>query len=109
MPDHHTVDDVLRRSAEVEIPADVEARMRQQFTEFRSRLDRRRHPVRELAVSLFGTTVVPLGRGRRSAGHRCSRSSSSLAARTAAACMRRRYRASRLRDRCSTRWRWPRS
>ena len=54
MPDHHTVDDLLRRSAEVEIPADVEARMRQQFTDLRSRLDQRRHPVRELAVSLLG-------------------------------------------------------
>lgn len=53
MPDRHSVDDVLRRSIEVEIPADVEARMRQQFTEFRGRLDQRRHPVREWAASLF--------------------------------------------------------
>lgn len=54
MPDHHTVDDVLRRSAEVEIPPGVEARMQEQFTEFRRRLDERRHPVRERAASLLG-------------------------------------------------------
>ena len=52
MPDRHPVDDVLRRSVDVEIPADVEARMRQQFTEFRGRLTLRRHPVREWAASL---------------------------------------------------------
>lgn len=53
MPDDRDVDDVLRRSTEVEVPADVEARMRQQFTEFRNRLDRERHPARELAASLL--------------------------------------------------------
>jgi effector-binding domain-containing protein/outer membrane lipoprotein-sorting protein len=58
MPDRDPVDDVLRRSIEVEIPADVEARMRRQFTEFRARLDGRRRPVRELAASLLGQRPV---------------------------------------------------
>jgi effector-binding domain-containing protein len=58
MPDRDPVDDVLRRSTEVETPPDVEARMRRQFTEFRARLDKRRHPVRELAASLFGQRRV---------------------------------------------------
>ena len=58
MPDRHSVDDVLRRDTEVEIPADVEARMRQQFTEFRGRLDQRRHPVREWAAALLGQRPV---------------------------------------------------
>ena len=54
MSDRDPVDDVLRRSTEVEIPADVEARMRRQFTEFRARLDERRRPVTEVAAALFG-------------------------------------------------------
>jgi len=58
MPDHDPVDDVLRRSTEVEIPADVEARMRRQFTAFRARLDDRRRPVSELAASLLGQRPV---------------------------------------------------
>jgi effector-binding domain-containing protein len=53
MPDQHDVDDLLRRSTEVEIPADVEARMRQQFIEFRRHLDGRRHPVRERAALIL--------------------------------------------------------
>ncbi|MDO8835789.1 MAG: GyrI-like domain-containing protein [Vicinamibacterales bacterium] len=52
MPDRDPVDDVLRRNTEVEIPTDVEARMRQQFADFRSRLDQRRHPVREWATTI---------------------------------------------------------
>jgi hypothetical protein len=54
MTDHHDVDDLLRRSTDVEIPDDVEARMHRQFTEFRSRLDRGRHPVCERAALLLG-------------------------------------------------------
>jgi effector-binding domain-containing protein len=54
MPDRDPVDDVLRRITEVEIPADIEARMRRQFTEFRTRLDRGRRPAREWAASLVG-------------------------------------------------------
>jgi effector-binding domain-containing protein len=54
MPDHDDVDALRQRSTDVEIPADVEARMHRQCAEFRSRLDRRRHPVRERAISLLG-------------------------------------------------------
>ena len=58
MPDRDPVDDVLRRSTDVEVPADVEARMRRQFTEFRARLVERRRPVSELVASLFGKRPV---------------------------------------------------
>ena len=60
MPDDHAVDEVLRRSTDVEIPADLEARMRQQFTEFRSRLEREREPrpVHELMTSLLGRQAL---------------------------------------------------
>ena len=58
MRDRDSVDDVLRRSTEVEIPADVEARMRQQFSTFRARLGQRRHPMREWAASLIGRRPV---------------------------------------------------
>jgi effector-binding domain-containing protein len=54
MPDCDPVDDVLRRNTEVEIPTEVEARMRQQFTNFRRRLDQRRRPVRAWATTLAG-------------------------------------------------------
>jgi len=58
MPDRDPVDDVLRRSTDVEVPADVEARMRRQFTEFQARLVERRRPVSELVASLFGQRPV---------------------------------------------------
>jgi effector-binding domain-containing protein len=58
MPDRDPVDNLLRRSTAVEIPADVEARMRRQFTDFRSRLEQRRHPLRELAASLAGQRPI---------------------------------------------------
>jgi effector-binding domain-containing protein len=53
MPDRDPVDDVLRRHTQVEIPAEVEARMRRQLTAFRTRVVRSRPPVREQVASLF--------------------------------------------------------
>ena len=52
MTDHDPVDDVLRSTTEVEIPAEVEARMRQQFAEFRTRLEQGGHPVRQWPAML---------------------------------------------------------
>jgi effector-binding domain-containing protein/outer membrane lipoprotein-sorting protein len=52
MPDDHIVDDMLRRSSDVEVPADVEARMRQQFSGFRNRLGQPRQTLRETAAAL---------------------------------------------------------
>jgi hypothetical protein len=52
MPDRDPVDDVIRRSVDVEIPADVEAGMRRQFTEFAARLGHERRPLREGVASL---------------------------------------------------------
>jgi hypothetical protein len=52
MSERDRVDVVLGRSSDVEIPADVEARMRQQFTEFRACLDGRRPHVSERVASL---------------------------------------------------------
>jgi outer membrane lipoprotein-sorting protein/effector-binding domain-containing protein len=55
MPDRDPVDDVLRRNTEAQIPADVEAQMRQQFSDFRHRLpERHRNPVREWVTTLAG-------------------------------------------------------
>jgi effector-binding domain-containing protein len=58
MLDRDPMDDLLRRGAEVEIPADVEARMHGQFAEFRTRLDGRRRPVSASVVWLVGLRSV---------------------------------------------------
>jgi effector-binding domain-containing protein len=58
MPDRDPMDDLLQRSTAVEIPAEVEARMRRQFIDFRSRLEGRRHPMRELAAFLAGRRPI---------------------------------------------------
>ncbi len=52
MSDDHIVDDLLRRSSDVKVPPDVEARMRQQFGEFRSRLDQPRRTLGQMAAAL---------------------------------------------------------
>lgn len=52
MPDRHPVDELLGRSAGVEIPPEVETRMRQQLAAFRARLDREQPPFRERAALL---------------------------------------------------------
>ena len=44
----HIVDDMLRRSSDVKVPPDVEARMRRQFSEFRIRLGQPRQTLREM-------------------------------------------------------------
>jgi hypothetical protein len=54
MSEREAVDDLLRRVIEVEIPGDVEARMRRQLEAFRTRLETRRAPVRERLAGLFG-------------------------------------------------------
>jgi effector-binding domain-containing protein len=52
MPERDPVDDMLRRTGDADIPADVEAKMRRQFTEFRASLDDRRSPLRARMASL---------------------------------------------------------
>ena len=54
MPDRDPVDDVIQRRMNAEVPADVQAGMRRQLSEFRTRLDRGRHPVREWAAMSLG-------------------------------------------------------
>jgi effector-binding domain-containing protein len=54
MSERDPADDVLRRTGDAEIPADVEARMRRQFAEFRARLDGRRRPLRERVARRAG-------------------------------------------------------
>jgi effector-binding domain-containing protein len=58
MSDRDPVDEVLRTRTGVEIPADVEARMRRQFVEFRARLDREPGPVRHRVISFAGLQPV---------------------------------------------------
>jgi effector-binding domain-containing protein len=47
--DDHAVDGVLQRNLQADVPADVEARLRQQLRGFQARVDREHHPVREWA------------------------------------------------------------
>ena len=60
---NHDVDELIRRSAQMEVPAEVEARMRRQLTEFRARLDRpapRRWRVWALAAAAVSIIVAAL-------------------------------------------------
>lgn len=52
MPERDPVDDILRRTGDVDVPADVEARMRRQFSEFRANLETRPSPLRARMGSL---------------------------------------------------------
>lgn len=58
MPDRDPVDDLLARSAGVEIPTGVEARMREQFRDFRARVDGRPGRLHRYRAWLAGPTLL---------------------------------------------------